>query len=245
MVSRRAAFCFAVLVLGAAACLLAPPALAVTKLEALARYRAQMERVHPPGRFVVEYAETRSGPTRVVTETHRLYRNDAGDERNETIAVNGSPLVPAFVRVFQRDAWPYDVTQFLVSADAYDAKYVGTVIVDGRRAYEYAVTAKSQVSFAVTALYVDVIRYLPIKETFDVSGTACAGHGAVDFGPADKFWMPIVVSAKCSVAGQDVPAAGAAQPSARTGYSQTIRFSNYRFPSALPTDIFAAPTTGK
>jgi len=242
--SCRAARAIALCLLAASSILVAAPASAAQKLEALDRYRTLMDRLHPPARFVVEYSETRSGPARVVTETHRVYRNDAGEERNETIAVNGSPIVPAFVRIFHRETWPYDAAQFLVSADGYDAKYIGTTIVDEHKTYQYAITAKSQTSFAITALYLDAIRYLPIKETFDVSGIQCAGHGAIDFGSAEGFWMPTVVSAKCAVGGQDATAASSASTSARSGYSQTIRFSNYRFPTALPADIFAAPSTG-
>lgn len=199
------------------------------RLQAFAEYRAALVQLRNPANFVFDYVVTRVGPKRVVTEKHRVYRNDNGDERNETNAVNGAAIVPAFVRVFHRPIWPYDAAAFAVSLDGYDAKYEGLSLVAGRNAYAYALTAKSAANFTITAIFVDVRRHLPLREMFSVAGSGCGGHGWIDFVPARTYWMPSAVTAMCSPASSAVT------------YRESIHFSNYRFPAAIPAEIFRAP----
>jgi len=214
-------------------------ALGATRLRPLETYRSALARVQPPPNVVFEYLETRIGPERVVTEKHLVYRNRSGDERNETVAVNGSAVVPAFVRIYHRDAWPYDASQFAVSADAYAATYAGTTIVGGRRTYRYAVVAASPEAFAITDLFIDVDRYLPVKESFSVSGSGCSGSGEIDFAPAAAYWMPLEIKTTCSTPGPSTSdVAGANKP---VVYRESIVFGNYRFPTAIPSEIFVAP----
>lgn len=237
----------AALLLAAASLSYAPRAAAATS-QPLLQYQSALDAVRSPANIVFDYVVTRAAPKRVVTEKHRVYRNGNGDERNETNAVNGASIVPAVVQILKVPAWPYDVAKFRVSSDGYDARFEGTSIVNGRRAYAFAVTPKSGANFSITALFLDVQRHLPLREMFSVAGGGCAGHGWIDFGPAGQYWMPVAVTAMCSTAGaQTAPQPGTSPAPALAQYRESIHFSNYHFPAAIPADVFrlsAKPAPG-
>lgn len=199
--------------------------------QALEQYRAAMDRLRVPANFVFDYVITRASRKRVVTEKHRVYRNDAGDERNETSVVNGANIVPAFVRIFHRPTWPYGVEKFLVAPDAYDARYEGMATVNGRLAFAYALTPKVSADFGVNAIFIDLQRRLPLREMFTVAGGGCAGRGWIDFAPTGGYWMASAVTALCAPPSADQPAQ----------YRESIHFSNYRFPVSIPADVFKSP----
>lgn len=184
-----------------------------------------------------EYTVTRSGPTLIRTEQHRVYWTAAGLERNDTIAVNATPLVPARTRLLRRTAWPYDVGQFAVSTDDYAIVPGGATVVAGRKAYAFALTRNAQADFMLTALYLDASTRLPLRQTFAVSGVDCQGSGRIDFSPFGGYWLPSFVSVVCTGAPQ------AASPPAV--FKEAIRFSAYSFPVTIPPDVFGqTPTPG-
>lgn len=223
----------------------APP----THQQALEQYRAAMGRLRVPANFVFDYVITRVSPKRVVTEKHRVYRNDAGDERNETSARNGANIVPAFVRIFHRPTWPYGVERFLVTPDAYDARYEGMATVNGRLAFAYALTPKASADFGVNAIFIDLQRRLPLREMFTVAGGGCAGRGWIDFAPTGGHWMVSAVTAMCTPPSADQSSAPQTQspadmsrpPQSSAQYRESIHFSNYRFPVSIPADVFKSP----
>ncbi|HXW51332.1 MAG TPA: hypothetical protein VEJ41_05020 [Candidatus Acidoferrales bacterium] len=193
-------------------------------------YRTALAARKIPTFMEFSYTVTRSGPDRIVTEQHRVYWSSAGEERNDTIAVNGTPVVPAPSQTIHRAPWPYDPQQFAVSADDYDATPAGIAIVSGRRAYAFALARGSPADFMQKSIYVDVKTHLPLRQTFAVAGEDCEGAGSIDFGPFSGYWLPSFVSVTCTQA-----ASGASPPPI---FKESIRFTGYQFPSVIPPDVF-------
>jgi hypothetical protein len=195
---------------------------------ALAKYRAALATLTPEGAVVFQYVESRSGPTRALSEMHRVYRDEAGDERNETIAVDGEPVVPALVRITNSPTWAYDPREFAVDAADYDAMPLGSATIAGKKALSFSTVRSSVGDFSVTGLYLDPIRFEPVRETFDAAGDGCDGTGTIDFAIVDRRLMPTVVTVTCKV-----------MPGGST-FQETIRFSDYRFLRSLPSGVFGS-----
>ena len=194
----------------------------------LDRYRAALAALPPLKDMVFQYSESRTGPTRTLVELHRVYRRVDGAERNETIAVNGETVVPAIVHYSTRPDWPYDVRAFAVSVDEYDLMPVGPKLVDGKRAYGISAVRTTTGDFSVTGVFLDETSWLPLRETFSVTGSGCTGTGSIDFGRASGRWLPISTQVSCTVG------TGGAT------FKESIAFSGYVFPPSLPPDIFGA-----
>ena len=189
-------------------------------------YRAALASVPSLRDMVFQYTESRTGPRRTIVEEHRVYRRVDGAERNDTIMVNGAQVVPALVRYSSDPTWPYDVRQFTVTTADYNALPIGPTIVDGKHAFGFSTVRTSTGDFAITGLYVDVVRLLPLRETFSVSGGGCAGTGSIDFGPGGGTWLPMSVKANCTVGDSGAT------------FKETLTFHDYSFPPSLPPDIF-------
>jgi len=212
----------------------APPSSA---LALFSRYQSRMLLIKQPPVMVFEYTRTRSGPTRVVTENHRVYRDEAGHERNETTAINGSPLVPPPFITYARTDWPYGAEKFLVDANAYAVEPRGVDQVNGRRAYTYAVVLKEPAAFAVTDLELDVRSALPLRERFTASSDICNASGTIEFGRSGAYWMPTIVGVSCTLAATPSQAAAAVAPTPPP-IRDTIRFTTYSYPTAIPPQVF-------
>jgi hypothetical protein len=216
----------------AAAFSLAPHAMAASSAPAdvaLAAYRAAIASVPDPGDMIFQYTESRTGPARAIDEVHRVYRGADGDERNEMISVDGSPVVPAIVRFSTRPTWPYDVRRFEVDEADYNVLALGYQTVAGKRAIAYSTVRTTTGDFSITALYLDPVRAMPVRETFAVAGGGCSGSGIIDFGFVDGRWLPTDVSANCS----DAPGGAS--------FKETIKFTQFVFPPSLPADVFQEP----
>lgn len=194
--------------------------------DALTRYRAALDRLKPLGNIVFMYVESRSGPTRALEEEHRVYRRADGEERNETTAVNGAQVVPAIVRYSSKPVWPYDVHSFVVDTSEYNVVRLSNAVVGGKRALAFSTVRTTTGDFSVTGLYLDPLRYLPVRETFAVTGGGCTGTGTIDFAPVGGRWLPASVSVSCSVT-QD-----------EASFKEKITFSDYTFVQTLPPDVF-------
>ena len=238
-IAAAAAAVLLALPLGAVA---APPAEApASAADTLyARYKIAIQTMKQPANMVVEYTQTRSGPLRVVTENHRLYRDAAGHERNETTAINGVPAVPARVSIYTRVTWTYSADKFFVDPDSYQVAPRGAVDVNGRKGYAYAVVMKQATAFAVTDLEIDARTALPLREHFVAGTPTCSATGSIEFGPASGFWLPKIVSVTCAVVSS--PDAAVLTPPAAS-YRDTIRFSSYSFPAAIPAQVFGLTPT--
>jgi hypothetical protein len=196
-------------------------------LRLLERYHRAIAAFAKPPNMIFTYVESRGGPSRIVTGTHRVYRDAAGDQRNETLEVNGSSLHPPHLQIFSRAVWPYHADQFAVDAAEHDIMFTGVSTINGRRAYVYAVKRLSTAPFEITELALDPSSALPLRERFAVSTPACSGRGEINFAPIASFWLPTIVSAQCD----------STDPKAGAQYKDTIRFADYVFPAAIPKDI--------
>jgi hypothetical protein len=205
-----------------------------------ARYKIAIPAMKQPANMVVEYTQTRSGPLRVVTENHRLYRDAAGHERNETTAINGVPAVPARVSIYTRAAWAYSADKFFVDSDSYQVAPHGPADIGGRKGYAFAAVMKEATAFAVTDLEIDAHSALPLLERFVAGTPTCSATGSIEFGPAGGYWLPKIVSVTCAVVAS--PDAPVVTPPA-SSYRDTIRFSSYSFPAAIPAQVFGLTPT--
>lgn len=205
-----------------------------------ARYRIAIQTMKQPANMVVEYTQTRSGPLRVVTENHRLYRDVVGHERNETTAINGVPAPPARVSIYTRVTWTYSADKFFVDPDSYQIAPRGLVEVNGRKGFAFAAVMKQAVAFAVTDLEIDERTALPLRERFVAGTPMCSATGSIDFGPVGGYWLPKIVSVTCAVVTS--PDAAVVTPAAES-YRDTIRFSSYSFPAGIPAQVFGLTPT--
>ena len=214
------------------------PALAaaapLTPALALARYQAAMSNLRKPQNVVFEYAQTRSGPHRIITEIHRVYRDQSGDERNETISVNGSKVAPPITHTYHARPWPYDADKFAAMPGEYDLTPNGRGLVSGKSVYAYIAKRRAPASFSIEALYLAVDSGLPVRARFAVSGPTCSGHGSIDFGAFGSYWLPVSVAVGCGSL-QAAALTGTPEP---TQYRETLKFSNYSFPALMPQEIF-------
>ncbi len=193
-------------------------------------YRTALLARTTPANMEFQYTVTRSGPNRILTEQHRVYWTATGLERNDTIEINGTPVVPAISHMLHRATWPYDVGQFAVSTDEYDITPAGVAIVTGRKAYLFMAARSAPADFMVKSLYIDAKTRMPLREMFSVTGGDCQGSGVIDFAPTSGYWLPSFVSVVCT---------GAASADGTTPvFKEAIRFSGYRFPTAIPPDVF-------
>ncbi len=216
--------------------LIAPP-------DALSDYRFALSRLPRPQNMVFRYAQTRSGPTRVVTEQHLVYFNSRGPERNETTSFNGVSIVPVIVRIFSRAPWPYWADRFAASGEVYNADFNGLGIVSRRHVYSFRLSRPTPADFTLTGLEIDSVRYLPVRETFDVKTPGCSGAGWISFTAAARYWLPEAVSVDCT------PPGGGAQPAASAGggpikFRESLRFFGWQFPAIIPAQVFGPKTKG-
>lgn len=221
-----------------AAALSAPAAEAPSPSLTFDLYHAALLSVRRPSYLQFEYTQTRSSNSgRVRVEQHRVFRASDGRERNDTIMVNGTRVVPPISRIMRRPIWPYDLDQFAASTDDYGVAPAGVAVVAGRRTYGFTLARKTPADFALKGLYVDVRRFLPVREAFSVTGGTCSGAGAIDFGPLAAYWLPISVQVSCAIASGP----GSAVPP--RVFKESIRFSNFHFPASIPADVLMAKSS--
>jgi len=212
----------------------AAPAPSRFAIRLLDKYRSLMAVFQKPPNMIFTYTQSHGGASRIVTGTHRVYRDTSGFQRNETLEVNGSSLHPPRVQTFFRSVWPYHADQFAVDADAYGASFVGVATINRRRSYVYAVKRFYPARFEITELALDPGSGLPLRERYAVTSAGCSARGEIDFAAAGPYWLPTFVSAQCY----------SADPKNTVLYKDTIRFSEYLFPAAIPKDVLHPPGGG-
>jgi hypothetical protein len=198
-----------------------PAAAAAAK--ALAQYHALMIALQKPANMVFMYSETRTGPTRIVSGVHRVYRDKDGNQRNDTIAIDDSPVRPPETQTFVRAIWPYFPDQFDVPASDYDVTSAGTAFVNGHKAFLYRTNRLSPAAFAITELAVEPGTGIPLRELFAVSTRDCDGTGQIEFTQIGSYLLPSSVAAQCTE-GSDQ-------------FKHVIKFSDYSFPAAIPQEV--------
>ncbi|HZV79444.1 MAG TPA: hypothetical protein VFF60_07470 [Candidatus Binatus sp.] len=190
----------------------------------LAKYRTMMATLVQPRNMVFEYSEVRTGPTRMISTVHRVYRNQAGEQRNDTISIDDSKLRPPHTQTYKRATWPYAADQFAVMAADYEATFAGLAVVNGRKAYMYDTKRTSPGPFAVIQLALDPSTGMPLRVRYIASSSDCDGTGEIDFMQVGQYILPSVVAAQCTIAGSGE-------------FRHVIRFSNFSFPAVIPQDV--------
>ena len=142
--------------------------LAATPKSILDSYRLAIASRKIPANMEFDYTVTKSGPARIVTEQHRVYWTSSGEERNDTISVNGTPVIPARSQMLHRTVWPYDAGQFAVTAEDYDATPAGMAIIASRRTYAFALARNTPADFMLKSTLCR--REDKVADTRDVCG---------------------------------------------------------------------------
>jgi hypothetical protein len=203
-----------VIALLAAAALLAPSTV-------LTKYAAALAAVREPHAFAVRYLLEQAG-TRSIEETHRIFRS-GNDERDEVVAVNGTRATHPEVRIFHGRPYHYAVSRLAPRASSYAFDYVGPR-KDGHHVdYVFRLTPLHAGSFTLTSVAIDGLSFLPAMVTF---ATVHEGHGTVTFAKNGRYW--VARGAEASAREKDGEA------------HESLSFSDWHFPSALPASTFAA-----
>jgi hypothetical protein len=214
-------------VLAAAAALVVPPSPSPpppAPAAVVAKYRAALAALREPRVFTVEYTLVQTG-TRTLEQTHRIFRSGA-DERDETLAVNGTRSISPVVRIFRRRPYRYTVAALAPNPVAYDFAFVGPHR-DGKHVdYVFSVSPKKpKRGITFTQVAIDGVTFLPQSVSFRADQHA--GRGSVTFGKTDRYWV-----ARSAAAQADVPGGVA---------HERLAFAKWRFPRGLPRSTFAIP----
>jgi hypothetical protein len=188
----------------------------------IAKYRTALAAVHDPRVFTVEYTLVQTG-TRTLEQTHRIFRSGA-DERDETLAINGTLATSPVVRIFRR-SYHYTISALAPKPDAYDFVYAGPHR-DGKHVdYVFNLAPKgARTAFAFTQVTIDGVTFLPTVVAFATG--AHGGRGVVTFAKRDRWWVARSATAVARVPG------GVAH--------EELTFSHWRFPKTLPRSTFEA-----
>ena len=208
-----------------AAAALATPAATAAPLApnaVLAKYQAALAAVKDPRVFTVEYSLEQTG-TRVLDQRHRIFRS-GGNERDETLAVNGKASSTPVVRIFRGRPYRYAVSRLAPRPAAYDFAYLGPHKAGKHVDYVFRLTPKNpSLAFALTDVTIDGVTFLPSSVAFATGQHA--GTGSVTFTKSDRWWIASGATASARVPG------GLAH--------ERLTFSRWRFPPALPSSTFA------
>ena len=214
--------------LAAAAVAAASPSPAPTPTPApdavVANYVIALAGLKEPRVFSVEYTIEQTG-TRSLEQTHRIFRSGM-DERDETIAVNGTRPVRPVVRIFRRRPYRYTVAALAPKPAAYDFTFAGLHKAGKHVDYVFDLTPKKGApAFAFTQVTIDGLTFLPAAVSFATGQHA--GRGQVTFAKSERWWVARTAAAQANVPG------GVAR--------EHLTFSRWRFPASLPPSTFAAP----
>jgi hypothetical protein len=208
----------------AAAALVTPAATAAPLAPdaVLAKYQAALAAVKDPRVFTVEYSLEQTG-TRVLDQRHRIFRS-GGNERDETLAVNGKASSTPVVRIFRGRPYRYAVSRLAPRPAAYDFAYLGPHKAGKHVDYVFRLTPKNPShAFALTDVTIDGVTFLPSSVAFATGQHA--GTGSVTFTKSERWWVASGATASARVPG------GLAR--------ERLTFSRWRFPPALPSSTFA------
>ncbi len=188
----------------------------------LFHYARALETVAVPTTLSFQYTiEQLGGPD--LEQTHRVYRSGT-DVRDETLTSDGDRIVPPRVRIVHGKRDRYAVTNIAPRPDAYDFAYVGPHTVGSHVEYIFRTTPKVPGPFMVTQVAIDGVKFLPRVVEFRTMRDGVVGHGAITYGPSGKYWIPATATATAREANRTT--------------RETIVFSAYDFPTALPPGTF-------
>lgn len=186
----------------------------------LQRYTEALHALKEPNVISFDYTLEQTGP-RTVTQTHRVFRSGT-NERDETLTVDGKRLSPPTVRIFRGRRNRYTAQLLAPRAADYTFAYVGP-LRDGHHVdYVFRLTPKHFLSFKVTEVTIDGVRFLPMSIAFATALND--GSGSIAFGSNARWWVPSLATARATVS-DDLA-------------TERLMFSTYRFPPSLPPSTF-------
>ena len=218
------------LLVGIAACCLTigvgQAAMPVDSQVVLARYALAIDSVKTPKAVILNYAISQSGPS-MIDEHHVLYRSGLR-VRDETLSVAGSALRQREIHIGTRED-RYALTRLAPRADAYGFVFVKAVRRGAQLGYLYDAVplVRQSTGFVVDSVMIDAKTSLPLEIHFSTGSDSAHGSGTISYARTGPYWMPIQASITATLSGK--PA------------RETISFSAYRFPTALPTGTFLSP----
>jgi hypothetical protein len=186
----------------------------------LKRYVTALAKVREPRVMTFDYTLDQSG-ARTLAQTHRVYRS-GGDERDETLTVDGKRLSPPKIRIFLGRRNRYTIGALAPRLADYAFTYVGPHKNAHHFDYVFRLVPKTPRAFTVTDVTIDGVRFLPSEIAFTTGPSD--GSGSIEFGVNAAWWVPYTASARASIA--DVIA------------SEKLAFYTYRFPPNLPPSTF-------
>jgi hypothetical protein len=191
----------------------------------LQRYSVAIETVPVPKAVIFTYTVSQAGPSNI-DQRHVVYRSGS-QVRDETLAVDGVPLVHKIVSFARRED-RYDVSRIAPRAAAYEMLFVRS-LKDGHHVdYEYdAAPLLHGANAVVNRVTIDGIKYLPKDIRFRTGTEDVRGTAHVAYAPFGKYWMPVLAEVTAVVNGK--PA------------RERIVWGDYRFPESLPPSTFEPP----
>lgn len=201
-----------------------PPAIhALPPATVIQRYQAALEAQAVPPHQVFEYTVDQVG-FHDLAQTHRIYRSP-GVQRDELIADNGHPVKPPVVRIRRGVRDRYALENVAPQPGAYTFSYVGVAHVGAHLAYAFdTVPSGTAKAFTVRRVVIDGLSYLPTSLSFETHSARANGTGTMSFAKAGRYWVPTRVAVTATVDGKKA--------------SESISFSAYAFPQALPPATF-------
>ena len=190
----------------------------------VAKYAAALAALKEPRVFAVEYTLEQTG-TRTLDQTHRIFRS-GGDERDETLAVNGNRSVRPVVRIFRKRPYRYAVRALAPKPAVYAFAYAGPHR-DGKHVdYVFDLMPKgARGAITFTRVTIDGVTFLPSTVAFATN--AHGGKGTVTFKKSSTWWVAAGATASARVPG------GVAH--------ERLSFLRWRFPPSLPPSTFSLP----
>jgi hypothetical protein len=191
----------------------------------LQRYSVAIETVPVPKAVIFTYTVSQAGPSNL-DQRHVVYRSGS-QVRDETLAVDGVPLVHKIVSFARRED-RYEVSRIAPKAAAYEMLFV-RALKDGHHTdYQYDATPLLRgANAAVDRVTIDGITYLPKDIHFKTGSQDARGDAHVEYAAFGRYWMPVVAEITAVVKGK--PA------------RERIAWGDYRFPDSLPPSTFEPP----
>jgi hypothetical protein len=214
--------------LAALALLLAAVATTPAELDSqyvLQRYSVAIETVPVPKAVIFTFTVSQAGPSNI-DQRHVVYRSGS-QVRDETLAVDGVPLVHKIVSFARRED-RYDVARIAPKAASYEMLFL-RALKDGHHTdYQYEATPLLHgENAAVDRVTIDGLKYLPKDIRFKTAAEDVRGSAHVEYASFGKYWMPVLAEVTAVVNGK--PA------------RERIVWSDYRFPESLPPSTFEPP----
>ncbi len=209
-----AAFAFAL------ALIAAPPQLAPSIV--LERYASALANVREPKALIFNYTLAQVGETPLY-QVHRMYRSGM-QARDETVEMDGHPLSVPSVRIVNGSKPHYRIGDVAPLPKDYTFTFIKAILTGSHWSYVFKTEPASERDFAVDAVTIDGLTFLPSRLEFtSVQGTVQA-KGSLVYAKVDAYWLIQEADVEAPITGERA--------------AERIIWRNYAFPPALPPETF-------